>query len=256
MKWTSLIGLLICGSVNAQSVICERFGALSGTRTPQQIFERRCPLGYKEVGEVEGSSRSGGLANTKQVLVDGIRQNIEESTQALGEILNRSVSPTVSSEQSRQQAAFLPSDSRCLEGTWELKSTTQKGPGVTLDIRSNGMVYQNGIDFISTPGPGITVLQILRLEDDKLTGTARATPTTQEFLGDTNFKTTTTKIEATRLGEAPAGCRRESGGPALVETAPRGESLVDSLKDLNELHSQGILTDEEFNAAKRRLLGL
>ena len=89
-----------------------------------------------------------------------------------------------------------------------------------------------------------------------MTGTARATPTTQEFLGDTNFKTTTTKIEATRLGEAPAGCRRESGGPALVETAPRGESLVDSLKDLNELHSQGILTDEEFNAAKRRLLGL
>jgi len=36
MKWVSLIGLLICGSVNAQSVICERYGALPGE--PQQTF--------------------------------------------------------------------------------------------------------------------------------------------------------------------------------------------------------------------------
>jgi len=36
----------------------------------------------------------------------------------------------------------------------------------------------------------------------------------------------------------------------------RGEDLVERLSDLSALHSQGILTDEEFNAAKRRLLGL
>ena len=40
------------------------------------------------------------------------------------------------------------------------------------------------------------------------------------------------------------------------ENQARGESLVDSLNNLNKLHSQGILTDEGFNAAKRRLLGL
>ena len=34
------------------------------------------------------------------------------------------------------------------------------------------------------------------------------------------------------------------------------QSLVDSLNSLAELHESGVLTDEEFNAAKRRLLGL
>ena len=55
MKWISLIGLLVCGSVNAQSVICERYGALPGE--PQQTFDRRCPGGYtcKEVREITAS---------------------------------------------------------------------------------------------------------------------------------------------------------------------------------------------------------
>ena len=44
--------------------------------------------------------------------------------------------------------------------------------------------------------------------------------------------------------------------PATPQATERGNSLVNGLRDLTELHSQGILTDEEFNAAKRRLLGL
>ena len=44
--------------------------------------------------------------------------------------------------------------------------------------------------------------------------------------------------------------------PVNPEASQRGNSLVNGLNDLNALHSQGILTDEEFNAAKRRLLGL
>lgn len=39
-----------------------------------------------------------------------------------------------------------------------------------------------------------------------------------------------------------------------VQEAPR--SGVDQLKDLAELHDRGQLSDEEFAAAKRRLLGL
>ncbi|MCH1579905.1 MAG: hypothetical protein L7S55_04300, partial [Luminiphilus sp.] len=70
MKWISLIGLLICGSVNAQSVICERYGALPGE--PQQTFDRRCPAGYKEVGQVGGSSRSSGY------IPDGLAERMLE----------------------------------------------------------------------------------------------------------------------------------------------------------------------------------
>ena len=39
-------------------------------------------------------------------------------------------------------------------------------------------------------------------------------------------------------------------------TVNRGDTIADGLKNLSDLHQQGILTDEEFNAAKRRLLGL
>ena len=36
----------------------------------------------------------------------------------------------------------------------------------------------------------------------------------------------------------------------------RGKTLIEDLEALGKLHTDGILTDEEFNAAKRRLLGL
>ena len=37
--------------------------------------------------------------------------------------------------------------------------------------------------------------------------------------------------------------------------APAGESTIDQLKQLGELKSQGILTEEEFAAQKAKLLG-
>jgi hypothetical protein len=36
--------------------------------------------------------------------------------------------------------------------------------------------------------------------------------------------------------------------------APAGESMIDQLKELGELKSQGILTEEEFAAQKAKLL--
>jgi hypothetical protein len=36
----------------------------------------------------------------------------------------------------------------------------------------------------------------------------------------------------------------------------RGKTLIEGLEALSKLHSDGILTEEEFNTAKRRLLGL
>ena len=37
--------------------------------------------------------------------------------------------------------------------------------------------------------------------------------------------------------------------------APAGDSTIDQLKELGELKSQGILTEEEFAAQKARILG-
>jgi hypothetical protein len=43
--------------------------------------------------------------------------------------------------------------------------------------------------------------------------------------------------------------------PAAAAPAAGGESTIDQLKELGELKSQGILTEEEFAAQKAKLLG-
>jgi hypothetical protein len=43
--------------------------------------------------------------------------------------------------------------------------------------------------------------------------------------------------------------------PAAAPPAPAAESVIDQLKELGELKSQGILTEEEFAAQKAKLLG-
>ena len=43
--------------------------------------------------------------------------------------------------------------------------------------------------------------------------------------------------------------------PPPPPTAPAGDDLIASLERLGTLHAQGVLTDEEFGAAKAKLLG-
>jgi hypothetical protein len=43
--------------------------------------------------------------------------------------------------------------------------------------------------------------------------------------------------------------------PVAAPAAPVGESTINQLKELGELKSQGILTEEEFAAQKAKLLG-
>jgi hypothetical protein len=43
--------------------------------------------------------------------------------------------------------------------------------------------------------------------------------------------------------------------PPAPAAAPNGESRIDQLKSLGELKAQGVLTDEEFEAEKARILG-
>ncbi len=49
--------------------------------------------------------------------------------------------------------------------------------------------------------------------------------------------------------EAPEAPQQQS-----PVAAPAGESVIDQLKELGELKSQGILTEEEFAAQKAKLL--
>jgi hypothetical protein len=43
--------------------------------------------------------------------------------------------------------------------------------------------------------------------------------------------------------------------PPPQQAAPAGPSMLDQLNQLTELHTQGALTDDEFAAAKAKLLG-
>ena len=63
---------------------------------------------------------------------------------------------------------------------------------------------------------------------------------------------------AGRPGRGPGG--RAGAGAAAVRSAaaaaPPAEDPMAKLKQLGELHAQGLLTDEEFGAAKAKLLGI
>jgi hypothetical protein len=43
--------------------------------------------------------------------------------------------------------------------------------------------------------------------------------------------------------------------PAPAPAAPAGDDMVTQLKQLADLKASGVLTDEEFNAAKAKLIG-
>ena len=49
--------------------------------------------------------------------------------------------------------------------------------------------------------------------------------------------------------------REEAAQAPPPAAAPAGDSTIDQLKELGELKSQGIITEEEFAAQKAKLLG-
>ncbi len=59
-----------------------------------------------------------------------------------------------------------------------------------------------------------------------------------------------------RQGERWAEQEAQQQPEAPAAAAPQeGESVIDQLKELGELKSQGVLTEEEFAAQKAKLLG-
>jgi hypothetical protein len=55
--------------------------------------------------------------------------------------------------------------------------------------------------------------------------------------------------------EEQQSAQAREAAPAPAAPAAGGESTIDQLKELGELKSQGILTEEEFAAQKAKLLG-
>jgi len=60
------------------------------------------------------------------------------------------------------------------------------------------------------------------------------------------------QLEQQPVSPAPTG----ASTPAGASTAPQAASLSDQLNQLMALRNQGMLTDEEFSAAKAKLLGM
>lgn len=49
--------------------------------------------------------------------------------------------------------------------------------------------------------------------------------------------------------------QQQPAAAAPAPAAPASSATIDQLKQLSELHQQGVLTDAEFTAAKAKLLG-
>ena len=47
-----------------------------------------------------------------------------------------------------------------------------------------------------------------------------------------------------------------AAAPAPVAAAPEQDDSMEQLQNLASLHSQGVLSDEEFTAAKAKILGI
>jgi len=83
--------------------------------------------------------------------------------------------------------------------------------------------------------------------------------------GDDAYYLQTVQAFWARLGVAPSGQRVVAApagvppGPDATATSapapPSGPSLAEQLGGLGRLHAEGVLSDEEFTTAKRRLLG-
>jgi hypothetical protein len=56
-------------------------------------------------------------------------------------------------------------------------------------------------------------------------------------------------------GDPAYGAPEPEPAPAPAQAAPAAPDPIERLKELGQLHAQGVLTDEEFAAQKAKLLG-
>ncbi|MDA9870567.1 SHOCT domain-containing protein [Gammaproteobacteria bacterium] len=282
-------------SVQAQSVICEKFGA------GQIIANRVCPLGYVKKGEVAETNGGGFGSAGMRAAQDMINRNEadrqarlarqaaaaeaqrqrehEERMLRLRTQQSRSTPPTRSSGSSGQPR--LP-DSKNIWEIWKLTSRDDFtglltiSTSCTASLRMGVTKYE--VDRIIKTGSeirissndggddrGDSVLVSAQLTSSfTFSGKAKLQGQEYELTGSRTRREGKTNAfclpppSNSQQASSNTGDGQETLTPINLKSdnQERGKTLIEDLEALGKLHTDGILTDEEFNAAKRRLLGL
>ena len=168
--------------------------------------------------------------------------------------------------------------SRCLVGKWKTSRQGNNSDSGNLEILSSGAVYMGGNLVSASSGTNVSYVdnQVIlytpratetmsklriayRYARGSLVGSVSYAPLKKGFFKTTELPRVELPMTGLRLGSAPQGCTATSSSisPATSDLRDdRGQSIADGLSDLSKLYSEGLLDDEEYSAAKRRLLGL
>ena len=71
----------------------------------------------------------------------------------------------------------------------------------------------------------------------------------------TSVSNRVSRRQAQRWGEQDAGAYQEQAPPQQAAPVAAAPDPIEQLKQLGQLHEQGVLTDEEFAAQKAKILG-
>jgi len=304
----SILLTISATSVQAQSVICEKFGA------GQIIANRVCPLGYVKKGEVATTNR-GGITAGLQPMYDQLNNNAAERRERLARqaaaaeaqrqreheerMLRLKTSQSGNSRQRNQERVANQLDKYAQRvdaeaqqnrtGTWErwdfdIESSVGDFAGTLTIYRDcsasmySGELGSSKIDRITktddhfgfTTQTVVDGVQIpLTLSTRMISNFAFEGAMTSErggfdIKGNRNYRNGSFDAKcaplATKAQDSPATAQptnpRVTASSTATGSSERGSNLVEDLSALGKLHTDGILTDEEFSAAKRRLLGL
>ena len=211
------------------------------------------------------------LGDCARALIPERSAAIVRATKSVANAVNRSnptqnrVSPSTGNTSTQHQR--LSSSARCLEGSWNLTPQPPKSNESTiyLTITEYGSVYINGtlipqdtnsdivisnniVDISYREQAGRMALRA-KLDGDVLAGTIALTPT------DRGNPPGNLNLRGTRRGTPPNECVPKAATPS-AQTRERGSSIAEGLNNLSQLYTEGLLSEEEFTAAKRNLLGL
>ena len=283
MKKLIITAFLLMALANVsygQGVICSPRTLIGG---PDIVAQGVCPTGYTQVGTTNPSSNRGRGSASVQIFQDQINRNEADRQAGLARQAaaaeaqrQRDYQSQQATERDRQQNirdSRLAESARCLEGSWNVKALSNSLGGADLDITSNGLVYLGGSLLSHQPGisvylgnntfslngngnDGSELRQRFTLKDDVLIGTMTNIEVKKGFFKDKKLPAVTRNLRGTRTSPAPPNCGQVEKAQQTEATTNRGESIAEGLASLSDLYEQGLLSEEEFNAAKRRLLGM
>ena len=264
-----------------QDTICSPRTLIGG---PDIVVRGACPTGYGRVGTTNSSSNSGGgslFENSLNSMTENARlQNERRAAEREAARLKTHERELLEMQLEAQRSRNQNTNSTTRNGSfgfekWEVTMETPQG-----NVPFNLTAHNNCSLTFYSPELGVArvtgVSRSFNTLSFQSTAEAGGQSTTLYFNIDINRDRMTGQMTSD-FGESPLQGRRVSGTGNVPqqcittrstrnvaaedrdvepEAQERASSLVEDLTNLGELHEQGILTDEEFNAAKRRLLGL